>query len=72
MLEAGSAIAGTGLSGKIIEKLRIVYGKKLDVKASAEGWDALSEAIIEYFTTNAEISVPNTTAGGDTASGTLS
>ena len=63
-MEAGDAEQGTGLAGKIAEKMQEVFGKDFDAKKQAKGLNALAAAIVGYIQENAEVSL----SGSDPAS----
>ena len=69
-LIAGDAVQGTGLAGKIAEKMAARL-KGFDAKKGEDAINALAEAIVEYITDEAEVTVTGVTSGGDTASGTV-
>lgn len=71
-LEAGDALQGTGLAGAIASARKEAYGRKYSLKDDAPGINAEAEAIVDYLVANIEVEVTGVTAGGDTASGTIS
>ena len=70
-LEAGSAVAGTGLAGLIAEYTAKATG--MDPAKYPESTDALAQAIVEYILANAEAyvaaGIPVDTGGVTTAEG---
>ena len=71
-LEAGSAVAGTGLAGAMADEWESQYPDTFDREAAAPGIDSMAVAIVDYITANAEVEVTGVQSGGDTASGTIS
>lgn len=71
-LVAGDAVVGTGLAGAIADKLEEKFGiAEYRRVLSSKAVNAIAEAVVEYVTANAEVTVPNGTTGGDTLSGTV-
>ena len=62
-LDAGSAINGEGLAGLIAEKKQEAIGKRYKLADDAPQVDALAQAIVEYLTSNAEVSVSELPGG---------
>jgi len=71
-LEAGDAIEGTGLAGKIAEARKEAWGKKYPLKDDANAINLEAAAIIDYLVANTEVLVTDVQSGGDTAPGTIS
>jgi hypothetical protein len=69
-LEIGDAAGGTGLAGKIADEMEAAV-PRFDRAKSKKIINAIAKAVVEYFQTNAEVSVPDVTSGGDTATGTI-
>lgn len=63
-MQAGSSAEGTGLAGKMREKMEETFGKDYDFAASEKGLDAVAAAVVEYIQDNAEVSL----SGPDPAS----
>lgn len=71
-LDAGDAIAGTGLAGAIAKARKQAWGKKYPLSKDAKAINLEAQAIIDYLIANTEVLVTDVTTGGDSAPGTIS
>jgi len=69
-LDAGDARGGTGLAGAMAAKMKEL-DPEFDVNLGYAMFDALAQSVVEYVTTNAEVSTtvdPATNTGAGTIS----